>query len=143
MLIRICYICGKEFVQNPRYKHDTQKYCSVNCQSKAWKDNNKEKVKISQKKYRENNKEKNALKQREWKLKNKYGITFKEYNTMLEKQNGACAICGEIKNETLAVDHNHKTGEIRGLLCAHCNHVIGFAKDNVDILNKIILYLNP
>ena len=60
---------------------------------------------------------------------------------MLKIQNGKCAICGERKDKTLVVDHNHKTGEVRGLLCGHCNHVLGFAKDNINILNKMIDYL--
>src|SRR4030042_4253907 len=51
-------------------------------------------------------------------LKNKYGMTLEEYDKILEQQNGVCKICGKINlnGKRLAVDHNHKTGKIRGLL---------------------------
>lgn len=136
-----CQVCNKEFFQNPKYRQKTQKYCSVNCQAKAWRDANPEKVKEIGKKYRENNPEKVALKQRKCALKRRYGIDLEKYDSILKSQNGGCAICGLKKEETLAVDHNHKTGGIRGLLCSHCNHVLGFAEDNIELLNKTIDYL--
>lgn len=141
-MIKICSSCGKEFESKSGRHENTQIYCSVNCQARAWRKNNPEKVKETDKRWRDNNPEKHYIKLRKAMLKRKYGITLDEYNDMLEKQNGVCAICGQAKNETLAVDHDHKTGKIRGLLCGHCNHVVGFAKDNIDILDKTILYLN-
>lgn len=137
---KICPVCKKEFEPNS-YNHQAQKYCNVNCQAKDWRDKNKEKVKEIQKKYKRNNPDKIKLKLRKASLKRNYGITIEEYNKMLNEQNGVCAICGKTKSETLAVDHNHTTMEIRGLLCSHCNHVVGFAKDNIDILEKTINYL--
>jgi hypothetical protein len=82
-------------------------------------------------------------------LKKSYNLTIEQYNEMLKQQNGVCAICGkeEITKDSLrnvrklSVDHNHKTGKIRGLLCASCNHVLGNAKDNIEILLKAIAYL--
>lgn len=77
-----------------------------------------------------------------------YGMTLKEYDEMVKKQDNRCAICYEhesaIINDVLkglAVDHNHNTGGIRGLLCSNCNSVIGYAHDNIDLLNKCIQYL--
>lgn len=73
-----------------------------------------------------------------------YGITPEQYQQLLEKQNYSCAICG--KHETdfgrkLAVDHDHKTGEIFGLLCSTCNHqVIGKYRDP-EIFDKAAEYL--
>jgi hypothetical protein len=50
------------------------------------------------------------------------GLTIAQYDELLEAQGGVCAICGRPpKNRRLAVDHNHKTGKIRGLLCWVCN----------------------
>lgn len=82
-------------------------------------------------------------------LKALYGITLEQYNQMLKDQNGVCAICkqpetaihqnGKIKR--LAVDHNHKTGQVRGLACDNCNHGIGFFKENKKILLNAINYL--
>jgi hypothetical protein len=66
---------------------------------------------------------------------------------MYEEQNGVCWICekrtrgrGEEKN-TLAVDHNHKTGKIRGLLCSNCNTGLGNLRDSIELLEKAITYL--
>lgn len=75
-------------------------------------------------------------------LAKNYGITIAEYDELFERQNGNCAICGlpEIMRR-LSVDHNHETGEVRGLLCATCNLLIGNAKENADILLKAIDYL--
>lgn len=69
----------------------------------------------------------------------KYGLDLESYNNIFDKQQGACKICGDKIN--LCVDHDHKTGKIRGLLCNACNKGIGYMKDNPDILEKAILYL--
>jgi hypothetical protein len=73
-----------------------------------------------------------------------YGIKSKEYNKLLEKQNGCCAICKkpqESFKRMLSVDHDHTTGKIRGLLCYRCNSALGFLCDSVDMLNVAIKYL--
>lgn len=79
----------------------------------------------------------------------KYGMTVKDYWDLYEKQNCKCAICGDkeikVKNRErlfLYVDHCHSTGKVRGLLCNHCNTLLGMAKDDVNILNNAIEYLN-
>ena len=75
-------------------------------------------------------------------LKKKYDITPGRYAELLFWQNGVCAICGGVnKTHTLSVDHNHKTGKVRGLLCVRCNSLLGNAKDDVSILTKAIAYL--
>ncbi len=74
----------------------------------------------------------------------KYGITVEEYDFMLLKQGGGCAICGVTEHSNgrkLFVDHNHETGAVRGILCQHCNSMLGQAKDNPDNLRKGALYL--
>ena len=97
---------------------------------------------------------KNRGQYREHQLKYKYGITIADYNLMLNRQGGTCAICNE-KNFTrqkathnnksvpmsLAVDHNHKTGKVRGLLCNGCNTSLGKFKDDPILLEKAIKYL--
>lgn len=53
-----------------------------------------------------------------------YGITLDQYNQMLADQNDSCALCNKHKSNfkrALHVDHNHKTGKVRGLLCFYCN----------------------
>ena len=77
-------------------------------------------------------------------LKRKYGITLAEYDEMLEIQSGGCAICGKTPKEEgkhLAVDHNHETGNIRGLLCEDCNRAIGMLGEKPQRLRAATLYL--
>jgi hypothetical protein len=77
-----------------------------------------------------------------YRLKDKYGLTITEYDEMIARQDGVCAICGSDNNgKRLHVDHDHKTGKIRKLLCHGCNVAIGHAKEDVGILEKIIGYL--
>jgi len=69
-----------------------------------------------------------------------YGITTECYKEMLEKQGNGCEICGKKGKKALAIDHNHKTGTVRGLLCNECNLSVGFfEKENAD---KIPQYLS-
>ena len=79
---------------------------------------------------------------------NKYGITLEEYNILLEKQLYACAICKEPENQIswgkskrLSVDHNHKTGKVRGLLCQKCNTTLGRYKDDISVWHNFVTYL--
>ena len=70
-----------------------------------------------------------------WKsrLKNVYGISADDYGSMLQRQRGVCKICGRPeKNRRLAVDHDHKTGRVRGLLCTSCNRTLGILENNFD-----------
>lgn len=73
-----------------------------------------------------------------------YGITLAQYNQLLEGQGGVCAICGktpEAEGQHLAVDHDHKSLEVRGCLCRYCNHrVVGRHRDPV-LLRKIADYV--
>lgn len=70
-----------------------------------------------------------------------YGLTVEEYNLLLLSQNGKCAVCGYGQEESLCIDHNHKTDKIRGLLCHRCNRVLGSVYDDPVILQKLIKYL--
>ena len=75
-------------------------------------------------------------------LKRRYGISRAEYDALLAKQGGACAICGmRPKKERLCVDHCHLTGMIRGLLCRHCNLALGYLKDDQASLIAALAYL--
>lgn len=84
-------------------------------------------------------------------LREDHGMTVQQYNTMLANQNGVCAICKKPESvisphtqvlKKLAVDHCHKTGKIRGLLCDKCNRMLGCAKDDRAILHNAIEYLS-
>lgn len=84
---------------------------------------------------------KNPLLAKEGDLK-KRGLTLAEYEAMLAKQRGGCAICGQRDQWfNLAVDHCHSTKRIRGLLCSQCNRGLGLFRDNPDFLEKAAGYL--
>ncbi len=70
-----------------------------------------------------------------------YGMEAGEYDRMHAAQKGACAICG-YEHKSLHIDHDHKTGKVRALLCNWCNTAIGYAREDVDVLKKIIKYIN-
>lgn len=95
------------------------------------------------KKWRTENKERHEHLQRSRTLA-KYGITTDDYDFMLEEQNGCCAICGlhhTQHGKALIVDHNHKTGKVRGLLCRNCNVGIGALGDSFTNLINAASYL--
>lgn len=75
-------------------------------------------------------------------LKRKYGITIEEYDDMMEKQNGLCAICFQKDaDKRLAIDHCHTSNIVRGLLCAKCNVALGLFADDTHRLQRAIEYL--
>lgn len=101
---------------------------------------------LSDRKYRKTKNGKYKLKNAN--LKYHYGITLEEYDQMFEQQNGVCAICSKpetAKNKyglrRLSVDHDHKTGEVRGLLCTGCNLILGHMRDNKERVLKAAIYL--
>lgn len=74
----------------------------------------------------------------------RYGITIAEYETLLQLQKGSCFICKKHHSEfrrRLAIDHDHGTGKIRGLLCNKCNQGIGLLQEDITILRSAIDYL--
>jgi len=82
---------------------------------------------------------------RHYHLVRKYGITAKDADDILHKQGDVCALCLCIPNKNLRVpwhvDHDHKTGKVRGILCHHCNTGLGNLRDDTDVLRRAIRYL--
>jgi len=83
---------------------------------------------------------------RHYNLKFKFGIDQTEYEKLLAEQGGVCGICGQSQSGStrakfLAVDHDHTTGKIRGLLCAQLNKGIGCLKDSPEVLRQALKYL--
>ena len=104
---------------------------------------NPEKYKEANRKSNEKHQEKVRGRIRKYNLKRKYGLTLVVFEEMLAAQGGACALCGESPHadHPLHVDHDHDTGVIRGLLCGHCNRMLGCAKDNPVTLRAAADYL--
>jgi hypothetical protein len=72
----------------------------------------------------------------------RYGITLEEYYKMLEAQGGKCAICGGgTTKQFYNVDHNHATGEMRGLLCSPCNRILGTWRDRPEVADAAASFL--
>ena len=76
-------------------------------------------------------------------LKNNYGLTVEKFNQMYADQNGRCAICGVSSDveRNLAVDHDHKTGKVRGLLCVFCNTLTGYVEKQPKRIKRVKEYL--
>ena len=151
--LRECKDCGliayieedlKLFKNAKTCKYGKANLC-LNCkkkrQTKLWLKNSEGKVCRRNKPngVRRDRKEKN--------LKFHYGIKNKEYWKMFQEQQGQCSICGCYANSErnfyneLVVDHCHKTGKVRGLLCSKCNTALGFIEDSKTIASNMVLYL--
>lgn len=117
--------------------YSKQYYVENKDRIRIYQRDNKEKIKS----YYVNNKDKILENSKRGRYKNEYGITVKDYDTMLQTQNNRCAICYKSSN-TLCVDHNHVTGKVRGLLCKKCNIGIGCLNDDAEILANAIKYLS-
>ena len=132
----------KAYLREYHKKHKEQ----IRERQKAYYTENREKRRAIVRRWSAKNKVRIVQSQRKSKLK-KYGLQPNEYSMLLFLQGGGCAICGKTyrlnpnRKENLAVDHNHTTGMVRGLLCSHCNTVLGFMNDDPDLLRKAADYL--
>ncbi len=125
----------------------------IKLNKKIWSEKNKETIKLKGIKYRESNREALSKKNKEYYLNNyrkalgwnlaRYGLTVDDFETMSKKQGDVCGICLNkcTSRKRLSVDHCHKTGIVRGLLCNKCNRALGLIGDNKEFLNNAIKYL--
>lgn len=92
------------------------------------------------------NPERRGVLNRKSRLSTNYGMTQSEYESMLAKQEGKCAICRTDtptgKWKVFAVDHCHATGSVRGLLCNECNRGMGLLRDSAELLRRAADYLD-
>lgn len=130
-----CIKCNSEFLTGT----DKQKFCTNKCSRDSWNEVNAEKKKQQAYAWKANNPDK----AKEIKLKRYYGITIERYRLMETEQNLVCKICKRVcsSGRELCVDHCHKTGKIRGLLCGKCNTGLGSFNDNTESLLEAIKYL--
>lgn len=154
---KVCCKCGEKKPVSEFHKDknssDGYTYQCKACRNAKYKEYyhaNADKMKEkreSTKEYRKEyyNDSERKLQYRKKYIEREFGIKYEQYDQMLEEQKGVCAICGcpETKPNAkyLAVDHNHETGIVRGLLCNNCNRALGLLKDNKEILQNAIKYL--
>lgn len=93
--------------------------------------------------WKRNNPQRNKILQKRTVLKRKYKISLEEFNGMLDSQQNKCMICNKtFKNaKSTHVDHCHKSGKIRGLLCTNCNIALGYFKDSLSTIRSALKYL--
>jgi len=135
--MKTCTVCSETLSYDSYHKSKASKdgygYRCKTCDKKA------------RYKYRESNKDRFYENSRKRQLKYKYGITPEEYESILRDQGGGCAICSTPTNTRgdfkFSVDHDHKTGKMRGLLCNNCNRGLGLLGDDVVSLRKALTYL--
>ena len=102
---------------------------------KKWLETHQEQYKRVKQKYQRKHQFINTLKRK--------NLTPEKFHKMLSEQDGKCLICRlpQVNNKMLFIDHNHKTGKVRGLLCVRCNSGLGHFKENVRLLSRAIQYL--
>ena len=117
---RRCSVCDREAKQRYSQTHDRREYHQQH--------NQKAEVK--------------ARKRDEY-LRRTYGITLVEEQAMIAQQNGLCACCGgpPTDHRGLVVDHCHRSGKIRGMLCDRCNRALGVVDDDPALLRKLISFV--
>lgn len=132
------YKNNKDAIDNRNKEYYVQHKEEITQYKQKWYKENKKDIQMRQKeKY-------NYDDNRKYSLKAHYGLTPDDYTRLFEKQDGKCAICKtpqEKLSSRLHVDHDHKTGKIRGLLCQKCNHGLGQFNDNPKLLHMAIKYL--
>lgn len=111
---------------------------------KRWGKNNPDKIKAAQKRYKESHPNYRTFKD----IKRNFGIDVSEYFKILNSQNGVCLICNRPERRKLfgkitrlAIDHNHKTGKVRGLLCSNCNRALGLLEENLVFIDQMKKYI--
>lgn len=149
---KLCTKCGETkpatleyFYHNKRLKSGLSSWCKICGIKTATKYFKTEKGREVQRKAGKKSRQTEKYKLYEHKrgLRRNYNVALEQYDEIFEKQDGVCAICGGINKNghRLYVDHNHKTGKVRKLLCCLCNNLIGNAKEDIIILRSAINYL--
>ena len=125
---------------HPKRKHYAHGLCEPCYKTKRRRENprDQERHKLESRKYSSANKETKTSTERKQHLKS-YGLTPDDFDRMIEDQDGKCLICGERK--PLQIDHNHTSGEVRGLLCLHCNVLAGWLETHGENLESAVSYL--
>jgi hypothetical protein len=128
-----CISCAK-VVRRSWYEANREKSIA---NVKQWQQDNASRLSEYRRQYNARPERKRAM--REAYYQRTYGISADEFDALLEKQGGVCAICAGADPKHL--DHDHATGAIRGILCVNCNHGLGKFFDDVELLERAVAYL--
>ena len=130
-------VCNLE-EKRQRYLEDP---AAAKARVKRWQQENPERLNA----YRRSRRLEPEVKRREraGHLMRKYGMSIEQYDAMLEAQGGGCYICGRAPRDdiSLHVDHDHSTGEVRGILCFRCNNALADFQEDTRLLRNAIGYL--
>jgi hypothetical protein len=134
-----CIHCSKEFLSNNKRRV----YCSSTCNTLYNRSLNPQKHRAyAARLMRERSPEKKAVaakRKRDLRLGREYGISQEQYIKMYNEQGGKCYLCNKFTK--LVIDHNHKNGKLRKLLCHHCNRGLGFLRDSHELLAAAAEYI--
>lgn len=159
--MKTCTKCGVQRLLSDFHKHsgspDRLSYWCKKCvleHAVTWRKNNSERFRATRRAW--NARPESKVRHRAWVAENKdrqvgyqrkykYGITTAEFDTMMASQNNTCLLCGlpfgSTKGQSPAVDHDHDTGAIRGILHGNCNRGLGFFRDDPQLLDAARFYL--
>jgi hypothetical protein len=114
--------------------------------SKEWRQKNRTKHRADSRQYNREHKEERKAYLKQWRkenkgyqVRNRLGLSKQEHQQLLKDCKHKCCICGSKRN--LCVDHNHKTGQVRGILCQNCNRGVGLIGESIRTLKRAIIYL--
>jgi len=119
-----------------------------NAYMKQWRAKNKGKYRKQEQDYAATHVEESRRRRRRYHLKHTYGMHLEEFEEMFVAQDGVCAVCGnpefQIRRgqvKSLDVDHDHDTGDVRGLLCSPCNAALGLLQEDPARIQSLLTYI--
>jgi len=150
-----CNTCKIEYKKNYWPKYYARNKELIKDKSKVYREEHKEEIYVAHKAYYEEHREELLIRKRKYdaehkreaknrNLMRKYGISIEDYDVLFKTQGGKCGGClisQKKLNIPLCVDHDHKTGKVRGLLCSPCNRLLGQLKDSPEVLIRLANYL--
>lgn len=159
-VVKTCGGCGvgkpvEDFHWKNKSRGERQSRCAecAKAVAKAWHHGNRDRARENSRRWREENPERDAEIKRRWNQKHGraaslgrlYGMSLADYDDLLAKQGGVCAICQTAVpgsgRKHFSVDHDHATGVVRGLLCNDCNRGLGLLGDGIERLTAAAAYL--
>ena len=139
------YQAHKEEIKEYNKEYNSNHREKINAQHREYYHKHQEEIDSQHKEYYHNHEKEIRKYERIYRLKKHYELNITEFDNLLLAQDNKCLICGQplyLQNpHSVHIDHSHKTGVIRGILCSNCNRAIGFLKDNPEYAYNASIYL--